>query len=64
MRSLIGHAVLFVPIAYLVMIVYVAPHADDASTVARLAVKKTGKVVFWTVVIILAMQALQFVFLP
>lgn len=64
MRSLLGHVVLFVPIAFLVMIVYVAPRAEDARGVIRLAIPKTGKVLFWTLVIIVVMQVLTALFLP
>ena len=64
MRTLLGHLLLFVPIAFLVMVVYVAPRADDAAGVLRIAVRKTGKVVFWTAVLVFGMQALQFVFMP
>lgn len=64
MRSLLGHVLLFIPIAFLVMVVYVAPRADDAGGILRLAFRKTGKVLFWTAVIIVAMQLLQLVFLP
>ena len=55
---------LFVPIAYLVMVVYVAPHATAGGQLLRMAVPKTGKVLFWTAVIVAAMQLIQFVFLP
>jgi hypothetical protein len=64
MRTLVGHVLLFVPIVFLVMIVYVAPHAEDARGVLRLAIPKTGKVVFWTGVIVAIMQVLALLFLP
>lgn len=64
MRTLLGHALLFVPTAFLVMMVYVAPHTEDAAGVVRLAAKKTVKVVFWTFVLLVAMQVLQFALLP
>ena len=62
--TMLWHALLFVPIAYLVMIVHVAPQADDAPAVLRLAAHKTVKVVFWTAVIIVAMQLIALLFLP
>ncbi len=64
MRTPFGHILLFLPIAFLVMLVYVAPHATDASGVIRLAVRKTGKLVAWTFGIVLAMWLLEAVFLP
>ncbi len=64
MRTSLGHLLLFLPIALLVMIVYVAPHAEDARGVLRLAVRKATKLVAWTVAIVLAMWMLQAVFLP
>jgi len=63
-RTPLGHLLLFVPIAFLVMIVYVAPRADDARGVLRVAARKTVKLVGWTVGIVLAMWLLQAVFLP
>lgn len=64
MRSLLGHVLLYVPIAFLVMVVYVAPRASDARGVLHLAIRKTGKVLFWTAVIVVGMQVLSAVFLP
>jgi hypothetical protein len=64
MRTPLAHLLLFVPIALLVMTVYVASQAEDASGVLRLAARKTVKLVAWTVVIVLAMWLLQAVFLP
>ena len=55
---------LFVPITFLIMIVYVAPGETDAGGVLRKAVAKTVKVILWVIVIVLVMQALQLVFLP
>lgn len=64
MRTPFGHLLLFVPIAFFVMIVYVAPRADDAHGVLRIAARKTVKLVGWTVGIVLTMWLLQAVFLP
>lgn len=64
MRSILGHVLLFVPIAFLVMVVYVAPRAADARTVIQLAIPKTGKVLMWTLVIVVVMQVLTALFLP
>jgi hypothetical protein len=62
--SYLWRFLLLVPIAYLVMVVYVAPRTADGREVLRLAIPKTGKVMFWTVVIVVAMQVLQLLFLP
>jgi F0F1-type ATP synthase assembly protein I len=64
MRTIFGHVLLFVPIAFLVMVVYVAPRATDARTVIQLAIPKTGKVLIWTLVIVVVMQLLTALFLP
>lgn len=64
MRTIFGHVLLFVPIAFLVMVVYVAPRAADARTVIQLAIPKTGKVLLWTLVIVVVMQVLTALFLP
>lgn len=63
MRSSLGHVLLFLPIAWLVMLVYVAPRAEDARGVLQIAGKKTVKLLLWTVGIVLAMWLLQAVFL-
>ncbi len=62
--SYLWRYLLLVPIAYLVMIVYVAPRASEGGQLLRMAVPKTGKVMFWTAVIVVVMQVLQFLFLP
>lgn len=64
MRTPFGHILLFLPIAFLVMIVYVAPRAEDARGVLVLARRKSGKLLGWTVVIVLGMWLLESVFLP
>lgn len=62
--SLVVRALLFVPILYLVMIVYVSPQCRDVAGTLRLARSKMLRVLFWTAVIVLVMEAIEFVAMP
>ena len=62
--SLALRILVYVPIAWLIMVAYVAPQSTDAGEVVRIASRKTVKVLFWTAVLIVAMFALEFVVLP
>jgi len=55
---------LFVPIVYLVMVVYGGQHETDAAGVLRAAARKTVKVVFWVVVAVLVMELIEYLALP
>ena len=55
---------LLVPITCLIMIAYAAPGETEARGLLRAAGRKTAKVVFWVVVIIVVMELLQLLFLP
>ncbi len=56
--------VIYVPVVYLVMIVYAGQHQEDARGALRAAVKSTAKVVLWTVVAVAVMELLEYLFLP
>jgi len=62
--SLLERLLWFPPIVFLIMVVYVAPKASDARGLVRLALPKTGKVLGWTAVIVVAMLVLEELFLP
>ncbi len=62
--SVLINVLLFLPAAFLAMVTYSASAAPDAAGVVRVATKKTLKVVFWTVVILVVMQVIQWLFLP
>ena len=64
MTELLVRMVLFLPAVFLVMVVYSAPLAPDAGGVVRIAVRKSVKVVIWTVVMVVVMQLLHVMFLP
>jgi hypothetical protein len=61
--SLLLRALVFVPVVFLVMVVYVAPKHDAALPVLRMAVRKTGKVLAWTLGIALAALGLGWLFI-
>lgn len=54
---------LYVPILYLVMIVYVGQRHDNARDILRGAGKLTGKGLFYTAILILVMEALEWLFI-
>ena len=54
----------FVPVVFLVMVVYVAPQATDARGVVRLAIKKAAKVLAWTLALVVGMLLIEQVLLP
>lgn len=62
--DLLIRALIFAPVALLVMIVYVAPQHAEPRPLLEAAVQKTGKVLLWTAVLIVAMQAIHLLFLP
>ena len=49
MRTSLGHLLLFLPIALLVMIVYVGQHETTARAILPKAVRKTVKFTLYTV---------------
>ncbi len=62
--SLLLRILLFVPITYLIMIAYVAPHESEARPLAKLAARKTVKVTGWVAAIVVVMELVQWLFLP
>lgn len=55
---------IYVPIVFLIMVVYTGQGQADAAGVVRIAARKTVKVVWWTIVLVLAMAVLEYLFLP
>jgi hypothetical protein len=62
--SLLLRALLFVPIVFLTMIVYVSPGQPDAATTVRAALRASYKVFAWAIGIVLVMEAIEFLMLP
>jgi len=62
--SLLIRILLFVPVIYLIMVVYAGQKESDAPGVLIAAGGKTIKVLIWTVVLVLCMEFIEFVFLP
>ena len=54
---------IFIPVIYLVMVVYVGQRQDNAADTLRLAVRPAAKGVLYTVILVLVMQVLQWLFI-
>jgi hypothetical protein len=55
---------IFVPVVWLIMVVYAGQREQTAAGVAKIAVRKTGKVLLFTLVLVLVMELIQLVLLP
>ena len=62
--ELLVRILVFLPVVFLVMVVYVAPHHAEPQPMLHDAARRSGKALMWTTVLILAMQAIQLLFLP
>ncbi len=62
--SLLIRLLIFVPVIYLIMIVYAGQKETEAKGVLRVAGRKTVKALVWTFVLVCCMEAIEFVFLP
>ncbi len=56
--------VLYVICVFLIMLVYTGRHGETPGEMIALGAKKTAKVVLWTVVLVGAMELLEYLFLP
>lgn len=54
---------IYIPVVYLVMVVYVGQRQDNAVDTLRQAVRPALKGVLYTVILVLVMQILQFLFI-
>ena len=62
--NLLIRMLIFVPVMYLIMIVYAGQKETDARGVLRIAGRKTIKALVWTVILVCCMELLESVFLP
>jgi hypothetical protein len=62
--SLLIRLLIFVPVIFMIMIVYAGQKETDAKGVLRVAGRKTVKAFIWTVVLVAGMELVEFVFLP
>ncbi len=62
--TLLIRLLIFIPVIYLIMIVYAGQRETEAKGVLRVAGGKTVKALAWTVVLVACMEAIEFVFLP
>lgn len=62
--SLMFRIAVFVPCVFLIMVVYCAPRAATAKGVIAVAIRKSLKVLGWTVALVVAMLVIEGLFLP
>ncbi|MHC5062490.1 MAG: hypothetical protein ACYTG5_00790 [Planctomycetota bacterium] len=62
--SLLIRILIFVPVIYLIMVVYAGQKETEGMAVLRTAARKTVKVLAWTVVLVAGMELIEFIFLP
>lgn len=62
--SLLIRLLIFVPVIYMIMIVYAGQQETDAKGVLRVAGRKTVKALAWTVLLVAGMEAIEYLFLP
>ena len=55
---------LYVPILFLVMIVYTGQHETTAAATLRQATRKTWKFTYYTVLLVVGMLVIEWLFLP
>lgn len=54
---------IYIPVVYLVMVVYVGQRQDNAADTLRLAVRPACKGVLYTAILVLVMQVLEWLFI-
>ena len=62
--NLLIRILIFVPVIFLIMVVYAGQKETDASGVLSAAGRKTVTVLIWTAVLVLGMELIEFAFLP
>ncbi len=62
--SLLIRILIFIPVIYLIMVVYAGQKETAGLAVLRVAGRKTVKVLLWTLVLITGMELIEFIFLP
>jgi hypothetical protein len=62
--SLLVRLALYVPVLFLVMVVYVGQHEETAAATLRGAVRKTIKWTGYTILLVVGMEVVEWLFLP
>lgn len=62
--SLVVRVLIFVPVVFLILVVYAGQHEKDGPSALRAAAKKTPGFLLWSAVLVVIMEVLQWLLLP